>query len=231
MNTQHILVVDDDQAMIKLLRANLQARGYPVLVAQDGAEALRVIEKNSPDLVILDIMMPKIDGLEVCKRIREWSKIPILILTALGDIGNKVNCFDIGADDYITKPFAIDELMARVRAVLRRSKTAGKQPTPSTFTNGALRVEFASRLVTVAGSEIKLSPTEYKLLRELILNADRVLTHTHLLNTVWGLEYRGEREYLREYISHLRAKIESEPKNPCYIITVPGVGYQFKKSK
>lgn len=228
---QRILIVDDDPAIIKLLRANLEARGYVVLIAQNGAEAIQIFEKDLPHLVILDIMMPEVDGREVCRRIREWSQTPIIILSALGEMSDRVKSLDIGADDYITKPFAIDELMARIRAVLRRSKDAGIMAAKSSFTNDDFKISFAQRVVTIAGNKIELTPTEYYLLQELTLNAGKVLTHGRLLNTVWGLEYGQEKEYLRVYIGRLRAKLEPDPTNPKYIITVAGVGYQFRDAK
>jgi len=223
-----ILVVDDEPSIIKFLRANLEAKGYKVLAAVDGTEALQTFEMELPDLVILDIMMPKIDGFEVCRRLREWSQIPIIMLSARGDESDKVKCLDLGADDYITKPFGASELIARVRAVMRRTEAAATIPTRPSFTSGDLEISFAQRRVTVAGKEVKLTPTEYTLLQEFVLNAGKVLTHTYLLNKVWGLEYREEREYLHVFVRRLRAKLEPDPTNPEYIMTLPGVGYQFK---
>ena len=230
MRHPRILIVDDEQAIIKFLRANLQAEGYEVLTAIDGAEALETVEKELPDLIILDIMMPKMDGVEVCRRLREWSQIPIIMLSARGDVTDKIECLDLGADEYVSKPFAVEELIARVKAVLRRTQTVGAIPTQPSFTTGGLKINFASRQVTVAGNEVKLTPTEYSLLQELVLNVGKVLTHIHLLNKVWGLEYREEKEYLHVFIRRLRAKLEPDPRNPCYIITVPGVGYQFQET-
>ncbi len=223
-----ILVVDDEISIIKFLRANLKSMGYEVLAATDGAEALQTFEMELPDLVILDIMMPRMDGFEVCRRLREWSQIPIIMLSARGDETDKVKCLDLGADDYITKPFGTSELTARVKAVLRRTKAAATIPAQPSFTSGDLDINFARRQVTAAGKEVTLTPTEYNLLQELTSNAGKVLTHTHLLNRVWGLEYREEREYLHVFVRRLRAKLEPDPANPRYIMTVPGVGYQFK---
>jgi len=228
MRRLRILIVDDEPTIVKFLQANLEANGFETLVAMDGAEALQTIERELPDLLILDIMMPQMDGFEVCHRLREWSQIPIIMLSALGDVSDKVKCLDLGADDYITKPFSLDELMARVRSVFRRAQTVDTIPTQPSFTSGELQINFAGRQVTVAGSEVRLTPTEYSLLQELVLNAGKVLTHTHLLNRVWGPMYEEEREYLRVFIGRLRAKLELDPTNPRYIITVPGVGYQFK---
>jgi len=228
MSKTRILVVDDELSIIKLLRANLEARGYEVLAATDGVGALQAFEMELPDLVILDIMMPKMDGFEVCRRLREWTQIPIIMLSARGDVSDKVKCLSLGADDYITKPFGVGELIARVRAVLRRTEAAAAISNQPSFTSGDLQISFAQRRVTIAGKEVKLTPTEYSLLQEFVLNAGKVLTHTHLLNKVWGSEYREEREYLHVFVRRLRAKLEPDPANPRYITTVPGVGYQFK---
>ncbi len=223
-----ILVVDDEVSITKFLRANLEANGYRVLAAMDGAEALQTFEVELPDLVILDIMMPKMDGFEVCRRIRDWSQIPIIMLSARGDESDKVKCLDLGADDYITKPLGKDELVARVRAVMRRTETAGSIPAQCSFSIGDLEINFVKRKVITAGREVKLTPSEYSLLQELVLNAGKVLTHIHLLNKVWGSEHREEREYLHVFIHRLRAKLEPDPAKPRYIMTVPGIGYQFR---
>ena len=228
MSKTNILVVDDEISIIKLLRANLEKNGYKVLTAINGVEALQTIQMERPDLIILDIMMPKMDGFEVCQRLREWSQIPIIMLSARGDEGDKVKCLDLGADDYVTKPFGKDEVIARVKAVLRRNEAKTTANAQSSFTSGDLEINFIERQVTVAGREIKLTPTEYNLLQELVLNAGKVLTHVHLLNKVWGLEYRDEREYLHVYVRRLRAKLEADKANPRCIVSVPGVGYQFR---
>jgi len=227
MSKTRILVVDDELSIIKFLRANLESKGYEVLAAMDGAEALQTFEMELPDLVILDIMMPKTDGFEVCRQLREWSQVPIIMLSARGDESDKVKCLDLGADDYITKPFGASELIARVRAALRRTEAATIPSQPS-FASGDLQISFAQRRVTIAGKEVKLTPTEYSLLQEFVLNAGKVLTHTHLLNKVWGSEYREDTQYLHVFVRRLRAKLEADPTNPRYITTVPGVGYEFK---
>ena len=224
---QRILTVDDELSILKFLRSNLEDRGYTVISATNGEEALHMIEMELPDLIILDVMMPKMDGFEVCRRLREWSQIPIIMLSARGDESDKVQCLDLGADDYIVKPFGANELMARVSAVLRRTKAAGASPTKSSVTRGDLVINLANRKVSRAGEDIKLTPTEYALLQELAVNSGKVLTHTHLLNKVWGAEYRDEREYLHVFIRRLRSKLEQDPNNPAYIATVSGVGYQF----
>jgi len=222
-----VLIVDDELSILKFLRSNLEERGYAVISAADGEEALNIIERELPDLIILDVMMPKMDGFEVCRRLREWSPIPIIMLSARGDEKDKVQCLDLGADDYIVKPFGSNELMARVSAVLRRTKTADISPTKSSVTSGDLVINFAKRQVTRAGEDVKLTPTEYALLQELAVNSGKVLTHTHLLHKVWGPEYRDEREYLHVFVRRLRSKLEPDPNSPIYILTVSGVGYQF----
>jgi len=227
MYNPRIIVVDDDLAIIKFLRANLQAEGYEILVALDGEKALQTIEKELPDLVILDITLPRMDGFEICRRLREWSQIPIIMLTARGEAEDKVRCLNLGADDYITKPFAANELLARVRAVLRRVQVTDLTPQQPSFRYENIEVNFVQRQVLVSGNEVKLTPTEYQLLQELVLNAGKVLTHTYLLNKVWGPEYQGEKDYLHVFIRRLRHKIEYKPAEPKFIITVPAVGYKF----
>ncbi|MFH1926402.1 MAG: response regulator transcription factor [Chloroflexota bacterium] len=224
---KRILIVDDELSILKFLRSNLEDRGYAVISASNGEEALHTIEMELPDLIVLDVMMPKMDGFEVCRRLREWSQIPIIMLSARGDEKDKVKCLDLGADDYIVKPFGANELMARVSAVLRRTKTADMSPVRSSIASGDLAINFAKRQITRAGTEVKLTPTEYALLQELAVNSGKVLTHTHLLNKVWGPEYRDEREYLHVFVRRLRSKLEPNPDNPTYILTVSGVGYQF----
>ena len=230
MKKKRILVVDDEISIIKFLRANLEASGCEVLTAMDGAEAIQAVEMELPDLVILDITMPRMGGFEVCRRLREWSQIPILMLSARGDEQDKVKCLDLGADDYITKPFGASELTARVSAVLRRTEAANAKPAQPSFTSGDLQINFVKRQVTIAGNEVKLTPTEYSLLQELVLNAGKVLTHAHLLNKVWGPEYREDRQYLHVFVRRLRDKLETDPTNPRHIVTVSGIGYQFQDS-
>jgi len=227
---KRILIVDDELSILKFLRSNLEDRGYTAINATNGEEALHIIERELPDLIILDVMMPKMDGFEVCRQLREWSQIPIIMLSARGDEKDKVKCLDLGADDYIVKPFGANELLARVSAVLRRTRTAGISTTKSSITSGDLVINFAKRQVTRAGTEVKLTPTEYSLLQELAMNSGKVLTHTHLLNRVWGSEYQDEREYLHVFVRRLRSKLESDPNHPRYILNVSGVGYQFTDS-
>jgi len=228
MRHPRVLIVDDDPVVLRFVRANLQAMDFQTLMAVDGIEALELIERELPDLIILDILMPKMDGFEVCRRVREWSQIPIIMLSARGDVSDKVECLNLGADDYITKPFGASEIIARVKAVLRRTEVVTTIPTQPSFTSGNFTINFVERQVTVAGKEVKLTPTEYCLLQEFVVNAGKVLTHNYLLNKVWGTEYAGERGCLRTFIARLRTKLEADPQNNGYIISVPCVGYQFK---
>lgn len=228
MNNTRVLLVDDDPVILKFVGANLKARNFEVITAEDGESALRAMEQTLPDLVILDIMMPGMDGVEVCRRIREWSKVPVIMLTAKNELSDKVAVLNLGADDYITKPFGIEELLARVRAVLRR-KAGTVVPDTATFISDDLQINFAERLVTVGGRAVNLSPHEYDLLRELAQNAGKVLTHQMLLSRVWGSEYGNETEYLRVYIGRLRNKLEADPKKPKHILTKTGVGYYLQK--
>ncbi len=223
-----ILVVDDEVSIIRFVSARLRKEGYEIITASNGEEALLRAEEENPTLVLLDIMMPKMDGFEVCRRLREWSEVPIIMLSAKGEESDKVKCLDLGADDYVTKPFGGEELLARVRAVLRRAEVAGAVSDRPPFTSGDLKISFAQRQVTVAGREVKLTPTEFGLLQELTLNAGKVLTHTHLLQKVWGPEYRDEKEYLHEFVRRLRNKLEPDKENPSYIVSVSGIGYQFR---
>ena len=227
MNKTQILVVDDDPAILRLLCTNLKARGYTVSTAINGEEALVGVESDFVDLIILDIMMPKMDGVEVCRRVREWSAVPIIVLSARGDEKDKVKCLELGADDYLTKPFGIAELMARVKTALRHSNGSKAAPAQSNFVSGDLEINFAMRRVTVGGQEVTLTPTEYSLLQHLAVNADKVLTHNMILQSVWGSEYSSEKEYLRVFMGRLRKKIEPDPKNPKYLMTIPGVGYHL----
>jgi len=226
MEKTHILIVDDDPAILRLLSTNLKARGYEISAANDGGEALQAVECNFVDLIILDIMMPVMDGVEVCRRVREWSDVPIIVLSARGDEKDKVKCLELGADDYLTKPFGIAELMARVKTALRHSNVS-RTPAQSCFSCGELEINYALRRVTVGGKAVELTPTEYSLLQHLAVNADKVLTHNMILQTVWGSEYSSEKEYLRVFVGRLRKKLERNPSSPRYIQTVPGVGYHL----
>ncbi len=222
-----ILLVDDDPQLIRLVRANLESLGYKVRVALEARSALELIDKEMPDMIILDIMLPEIDGYELCQRIREFSTIPIIMLTAKVEDVDKVKGLKLGADDYLTKPFSVQELLARVEAVLRRTGVAEEVKTPPTFTCDDISVDFVQRKVMVRGREVALTLTEYKLLCQLVSNVGRVMLHQELLTRVWGAEYQNELEYLRAYILHLRQKIEEDPHQPKHILSRPGVGYMF----
>ncbi len=226
-----ILVVDDEPEILRALRSGLTAQGYAVVTAADGAEALRAATSDVPDLVILDLMLPGgMDGQEVCRRLREWSSLPILVLSALGQERRKVAALDAGADDYLTKPFGMDELTARVRAALRRFRGGKAEAEAPLFTADALSVDFGRRLVLKNGVEVRLTPLEYDILRFLTQNADRVVTHRQLLANVWGAEYTEETQLLRVHVGHLRRKIEDNSARPRLVITEPGVGYRFRTS-
>jgi two-component system, OmpR family, KDP operon response regulator KdpE len=225
-----ILIVDDEIAVLKYIQSALKSRGYDTLIAVNGNEALKTIEGEMPDIIILDVMMPGgPDGFEVCRRLREWSQIPIIMLSGRTDPEEKVRCLEAGADDYISKPFNTNELNARITAVLRRYqvKNNSAPPTQPVFDSGDLHIDFAARRCWVADNEIKLTPTEYTLLQEFVINAGKVLDHTYLLKKVWGAEYSGEVEYLRVFVNRLRLKLESNSTNHQYITTVPRVGYMF----
>lgn len=222
-----ILAVDDDVQVLHLVRSILETGGYGVITADSGEAAVGAFEQQSPDLVVLDIMMPGIDGYVVCKRIRSLSHVPIIMLTAIGGDKEMVRGLDAGADDYVTKPFSVEELLARVRAVLRRSQASFPTPSCDTFNSASLEIDFARRLVTVAGKEIRLTSTEFHLLQELALNAGKVLTHNYLLSKVWGSEYKDERQYLHVFIGCLRNKVGLKSHGNSAIISLSGVGYQL----
>lgn len=229
-----IVAADDDPQLLRLVTRNLQLEGYEVIGASDGQQALESIEQHIPDLVILDVMMPRRDGFSVCEQVREFSAVPIIIVTARGQDQDKIHGLDLGADDYLTKPFSVEELLARVRAVLRRSQLSatqqqqqGGQGLRSTITIGALTVDFVQHRVLLAGSELNLTPVEYRLLAYLVANAGRVVTQDLLLEHVWGEEYAGESHLLQVNINRLRRKIERDPAHPRYLLTKMGVGYQF----
>ncbi|MDR3709700.1 MAG: response regulator transcription factor [Capsulimonadaceae bacterium] len=223
-----ILIVDDEPEILRAVRAGLRAQGYETETASSGEEALRLASGRAPHLVILDLMLPGISGIDVCERLREWTNVPIIVLSALGQERQKVKALDAGADDYLTKPFGMDELTARVRAALRRQTGALPEQQPSSFTADDVEIDFAARIVRKAKQEIKLTPIEYEILRFLTQNADRVVTHRQLLSTVWGAEYSEETQLLRVHIGHLRQKIETNPSHPRLVITEPGVGYRFR---
>jgi len=222
-----VLLVDDDPQLVRLVRANLESVKYGVLIAMDAASALDILGRETPDVIILDIMLPGIDGYELCQRIREFTSTPIIMLTAKVEDTDKVRGLKLGADDYLTKPFNVQELLARIEAVLRRTGLSEDVSTPPAVTCGDISVDFVQRRVTVHGNEVALTLTEYKLLSQLVSNAGRVMLHRELLTRVWGPEYQDELDYLRAYIRHLRQKLEEDPHKPKYILSRPGMGYIF----
>lgn len=223
-----ILVVDDQPSLVRLVRDNLESKQFKVTSANDGAKALDIVENERPDLVVLDVMMPGMDGYEVCRRIREFSTVPIIMLTARNDQEALIQGFEMGADDYITKPFHANELLARVEAVLRRSEYQEVNKYSPTFSCGDITIDFVRHEVTKTGKEVPLTPTEYRLLYYLATNSGRVMLHSDLLTKVWGPEYSGATDYLRVYIRHLRSKLDTKDGEPIYVLTVPGVGYVLK---
>ena len=225
MRKPRVLIVDDEPETLKYVGANLKARGYDVVTAADGSEALQRADEDVFDLVLLDITMPGPDGFAVCQALRQRSTVPIIMLSARGQEKDKVKALDLGADDYITKPFGIEELLARVRSSMRRSQQESVISGPLVV--GDLALHFDERRVTRGGEEVKLTPTEYALLVQLARSAGKVLSHTVLLQRVWGPEYGEESDYLWAYIRRLRRKLESDPDHPRYILTEPGVGYRF----
>jgi two-component system, OmpR family, KDP operon response regulator KdpE len=220
-----VLVVDDEPAIRRFLRASLSSHGFEVFEAATGEEAGMAVAAQRPDLLILDLGLPDIDGIDVTRRLREWSKIPIIILSVREHESEKVAALDAGADDYLTKPFGIGELLARIRVALRHIPSAVDAPV---FTSGDLKVDFTRRIVTLAGHEAQLTPTEYDMLRVLVTYAGRVVTQHQLLREVWGAGYDQEAHMLRVNISNLRHKIEADPTRPRYVITEPGVGYRLR---
>ncbi len=223
-----ILVVDDEARMISFMRMNLELEGARVASASNGKEALDHAREDMPDVVLLDIMMPGMDGFETLRRLRQFSQVPVIILTAKDEEEDRVRGLELGADDYVGKPFSHRELVSRIRAVLRRHYAAPPVPQTMVQIDDRLSIDFARREVLVEGQRVNLRPTEYRLLYHLVQNAGYVQTHEMLLTKVWGPEYREESHYLRLYITYLRQKIEQDPANPKYILTERGVGYRFR---
>jgi two-component system KDP operon response regulator KdpE len=220
-----ILVVDDEPEIRRALHSRLEKRGYAVVSAESADRALEVLGKRTPDVIVLDLVLPGMDGIELTRRIRLHSAVPIIFLSAVGEEQKKVEALEVGADDYVTKPFGMEELLARIRSVLRRS--VGARDGEPVFRCGALSVNFDRREVRLGDEPVKLTPTEYDLLKYMILNAGKVLTHRTLLAAVWGEAYSEQAQYLRVFIGQLRKKIEHDPPRPRYLITDPGVGYRF----
>jgi two-component system KDP operon response regulator KdpE len=227
-NKPRILVVDDEPQLTRVLRTGLKSRGYDVRVAPDGLAGFETFNDWQPDLVITDLAMPNMDGLDLCRRLRAISQVPIIILSAKGEEKIKVEALDIGADDFVTKPFGIDELLARVRASLRRAKPSPANETPQTvLESGDFHVDLESRTVTVRGREIHLTPKEFDLLIYFINHAGKVLTHHNLLAAIWGGDYVEQDQYLRVFVGNLRKKLEKDSSGKRYILTEPWVGYRF----
>jgi DNA-binding response OmpR family regulator len=228
---EKILIVEDDDSIATLTRLQLESRNFMVQIARNGTDGLRLAYTWRPDLVLLDIMMPDMDGWTVCQRLREMSDVPVIFVTAVGQERNIVRGLQLGADDYIVKPFSLKELHARIEAVLRRHDTAThSQPQPR-YTNGRLVVDTAAQVVTISGQPIDLSPIEFRLLTTLIQNEDKVLSHEYLLEQVWGAAYKQERHYLKLYVWYLRQKIEPDVNRPQYILTERGIGYRFARNE
>lgn len=228
MSTKSILIVEDEEPLRRFISRNLSARGFRVFTAGNGLEALAIFEANSPDLIILDVMMPSMDGLETCRRIRQVSTIPIIVLTALGEESDKVKALDQGADDYLTKPFGIEELLARVRAMLRRASWENASSSSrEVLRHGELELDLQAQTLTKRGQQLRLTRTEFDLLHYFMRNTGKALPHRLILQNVWGAEYGNEAEYLRVYIGRLRRKIENDPSNPILLRTEYGIGYRF----
>jgi two-component system, OmpR family, KDP operon response regulator KdpE len=229
MNQQpRILVVDDEPQLARVLRTGLKTHGYDVRVSADGVSALETFGDWRPDLVVTDLAMPNMDGLELCRRLRELSQLPIIVLSVRGEEKTKVEALDAGADDYVTKPFGMDELLARVRAQLRRARDSAVSESHSALLeDGDFRIDLEARSVSVRGAEVHLTPKEYDLLVYFVRHAGKVLTHRTLLGAVWGGNYTEQGEYLRVFVGQLRKKIELDPSSPRYILTEPWVGYRF----
>jgi two-component system, OmpR family, KDP operon response regulator KdpE len=219
-----VLVVDDEPQIVRGLKIVLRSAGYAVEAAETKAEALASLAARPPDALVLDLVLPDGRGVDVCREVRQWSRLPILMLSAVGDEREKVRALDAGADDYVTKPFGTDELLARLRAVLRRSADLGGEPQLQV---GEVVIDLADRSVTRAGERVHLTPIEFDLLRVLATHQGRLVTHRQLLREVWGPEYSAETHYLRVHVAHIRAKLEADPSRPRYLITEPGVGYRL----
>ncbi len=222
-----LLVVDDEPQMRRFLRSSLPLPDYQLVEASTGQEGLAAAATHHPDVILLDLGLPDLDGIEVTRRLREWTTTPIIILSARGLDPDKVAALDAGADDYLTKPFSLAELLARIRVAGRHAELLGDKK-DAIFTIGDLRVDLASRVVTLGGAEVRLTPIEYKLLAVLIRKSGRVLTYQQLLKEVWGPRFATQRQYLHVYMGHLRSKLESDPARPRFLVTEPGVGYRLK---
>jgi DNA-binding response OmpR family regulator len=224
-----VLVVDDEPRLVDVVRMNLEFEGYRVLEAGNGYRALEKLKEDLPDLVVLDVMMPELDGFETLRRIREVSNVPVIMLTVRQEETDRIRGLEIGADDYLTKPFSPRELQSRIKALLRRTFMPKPARKTKIVVDNDLTIDFSKREVWARGQKVTLRPTEYKLLYHLVNNAGRLMTHETLLSKVWGPEYRDESHYLRLYITYLRQKLERDPAHPCYILTERGIGYRFRE--
>jgi two-component system, OmpR family, KDP operon response regulator KdpE len=231
MRRTRILIVDDDSEISEILRIRLEHENIDVFSAPDGESALQSVKDNPPDLVILDLLLPKVDGTEVCRRLTTLYTIPVIILSGCHEEEEKLLCLGMGADDYITKPFSLEELVARIKTILRRSQTQKEKLLQHVFLQDGLRIDFIARRVTIYNKEVKLTRNEYNLLQELVINADKTLSYEYLLGKLWGEGYKNAREYLHVYIGHLRSKIEPEQTAHSYISNISGVGYLFSSGK
>jgi two-component system KDP operon response regulator KdpE len=221
------LLVEDDPNIVDLIRSNLAVRGFDTVISSDGTRALQLLETEEPDIVLLDLMLPEVDGFDLCRQIRERSSVAVIVVSARGGERDKVTALNMGADDYMTKPFSVEELLARITATLRRTRGAGTpEPAPPLLTAGDVVIDLANQQVTKQGEPVHLTPTEFALLRELVLNRGKLLTHAHLLRRVWGPAYQTETEYVRVYVRRLRAKLEADDGEPL-IVTAPRAGYRF----
>ncbi len=226
-----VLFIDDEAQIARAVRAGLALSGFSVEWAATGREGMERIAQWRPDVVLLDLTLPDIDGLEVCRQVREWSQVPIIVLSVRTADADKVTALELGADDYVTKPFSMSELVARIRVALRHvAERAGGEGTTARFQTGGLTIDFERRQVTTDGAEVHLTPTEYEVLKYLAINAGKVITHRILLRAVWGPHYEEEAQYLRNFIGQLRHKIEPDPARPRYLVTDPGVGYRLLTS-
>lgn len=223
-----VLVVEDEPQMAKFLRASLSAENYRVVEARSGAEALSLARSHNPDVVLLDLGLPDMDGMDVTAQLREWSDVPILVISARGREDDKVRALDAGADDYLTKPFGVSELMARIRVARRRKERTALGRVDPVITVGELSIDLDKRVVSSSGKEVHLTPNEYKLFAVLMKNAGKVLTHRQLLKDVWGPSYASQTQYLRVYMAQLRHKLERDAARPRHLVTEPGVGYRLK---
>ena len=228
MSKAKILVVDDDKTLVRLMREALSKAEYEVITASNGIDALQELYAKQPDLLLLDVMMPRMDGWETAQRVRQVSHVPIIMLTAKGEESDKLKGFAAGVDDYVTKPFSFAEIVARVAAVLARARAMPAEPKPRRYSSGVLVIDTDSRRVTKAGRIIELTPTEYRLLAALAENSGRVLSHEQLLNKVWGYEFGEDTGYVKRYIWYLRRKVEDDPRKPEHIVTERGFGYLFQ---